>query len=71
MKKIREAWRNQGFTVSQEHRGKLVNYKNITHDKNKFRVIQANPSFLEENDFISLEKYKRARANHYKGGLLF
>lgn len=55
-KQIREAWRNQCFTVSQEHRGKLVDYKNITHDKNTFRVIQVDPTFLEENDFVFFRK---------------
>src|SRR5699024_4198777 len=55
-KQIREAWRNQGFTVSQEHRGRSVDYKNITHDRNTFRVIQVNPAFLEENDFVFSRK---------------
>lgn len=55
-KQIREAWRNQGCTVSQKHRGKLVDYKNITHDRNTFRVIQVDSSFLEENDFVFSRK---------------
>ena len=55
-KQIREAWRNQGFTVSQEHKGRSVDYKNITHDRNTFRVIQVNPAFLEENDFVFSRK---------------
>src|SRR5699024_5569237 len=55
-KQIREAWRNQGFTVSQEHKGRSVDYKNVTHDRNTFRVIQVNPAFLEENDFVFSRK---------------
>src|SRR5699024_4896621 len=55
-KQIREAWRNQGFTVSQEHKGRFVDYKNITHDRNTFRVIQVNPAFLQENDFVFSRK---------------
>lgn len=50
-KQIREAWRTLGYTVSQEHRGKLVDYKNITHDKQTFRVIQVHSDFLHENEF--------------------
>lgn len=55
-KQIREAWRSQGFTVSPEHRAKLVDYKNITHDRNTFRVIQIDPSYLERNDFVFSKK---------------
>ena len=55
-KQIREASRIQGFRVSQEHRGRSVDYKNITHDRKTFRVIQVNPAFLEENDFVFSRK---------------
>src|SRR5699024_6438998 len=31
-KQIREEWKNQKLTISQENRGRRVDYKNITHD---------------------------------------
>ncbi|GEK32107.1 hypothetical protein KZO01_24160 [Kurthia zopfii] len=50
-KQIREAWKTQQHTVEQKNKGKSVDYKNITHKKQTFRVAQVNQDFLEEQGF--------------------
>lgn len=50
-KQVREAWKTQQLTVEQKNKGKSVDYKNITHKKQTFRVAQVNQEFLEEQGF--------------------
>lgn len=50
-KQIREAWMNQQLTIQQKNKGKKVDYKNIHHKKQTFRVTQVNQAFLEEQGF--------------------
>ncbi|WP_143560936.1 hypothetical protein [Sporosarcina sp. P1] len=50
-KQIREAWKNQQFTVRQKNNAKAVDYLSITHKGQSFRVVQLSPQFLEEQGF--------------------
>ena len=50
-RQIREAWKNQQFTVLQKNNGKSVDYLSITHKGQSFRVVQVNQKFLEEQGF--------------------
>jgi|SRR5690625_222694 len=48
---IREAWKNNGLTISQKQNGKTVDYKSITHRGQSFRVVQVNQDFIENQGF--------------------
>ncbi|ARJ38655.1 hypothetical protein SporoP8_07100 [Sporosarcina ureae] len=50
-KQIREAWRNQHFTVLQKNNGKEVDYLSITHKGQSFRVVHIMREFLDEQGF--------------------
>lgn len=50
-RQIREAWKNQQFTVLQKNNGKSVDYLSITHKGQSFRVVQVDQRFLEEQGF--------------------
>ena len=50
-RQIREAWKNQQFTVLQKNNGKTVDYKSISHQKQAFRVVHVDQKFLEEQGF--------------------
>ena len=50
-KQIREAWKNQQFTVRQKNNAKAVDYLSITHKGQSFRAVQVSPNFLEEQGF--------------------
>lgn len=50
-KQIREAWKNQQFTVRQKNNSNEVDYLSITHIGQSFRAMQVSPQFLEEQGF--------------------
>lgn len=50
-KQIREEWKRRGLTITQMHKGKIVDYKTITHRGQSFRVVEITQSFIEEHDF--------------------
>ena len=56
-RQIREAWKNQQFTVQQKNNGKEVDYLSITHNGQSFRAVQVDQKFLEEQGFNFSRKH--------------